>query len=275
MPFIYQGKKLLSPEEYEQGYANKHPNKLPRRQEVVKRSPDVNRNTYLALIVVLLSINVLSGGHTIPTIASLYGDWYGGRFLIALAGFVGLEGALLFLMAQAEREEWEKRAILVAFTATIATNAFAVASLSFTSTVASDVNTNVLKIIGIFIGVVVPILNLAFGEVMHRLAVKRNQQAIEIDAEHRQNLLNEENRFNDDLAKYNDSWQKAYRAFLTRMGITNTEDREYVMSGFAEMDYLAGTVIVEPVEPVPQMEQKPVFTESAKVESFLHPLNPQ
>lgn len=119
------------------------------------------------------------------------------------------------------------------------------------------------------IGIVVPILNLAFGEVMHRLAVKRNQQAAEIEEEHRRNLLDEDVRFNDEQAKYNDSWQKAYRAFLTRMGITSVEDREYVMSGFAEMDYLAGNV----VDVVPQVEQKEPEVVAEPEESFPQPLN--
>lgn len=232
--FKYNGKNILTPEEYEKGYRQNHPDKVPVKKIVEPKQATINKNDYVLMFVVLLAINVMSGGHTIPTIASLYTDWEVGRFVIAVFGFLGIEGALFILMARPERGNWAKFSIFVSFIAAILTNVYAVISLAETGNL-------FLGGIGVLLGFIVPVANLAFGNEFHKLAVQRQEEEQEIKSEYKNDLAVADQEFREAERNFIERWQTAYRNYLGRVGIKETTEKDYILSGFAELDVYGDT----------------------------------
>lgn len=246
--FKYNGKKILTPLEYESGYRKNHPDKVPVKKVIEKRQASIDRNDYLLMFLVLLAINVMSGGHTIPTVASLYLDWEWWRFIIALAGFIGIEGALFILMARPERGNWAKFSIFVSFIAAILTNVYAVIA----HTVTGDL---FLGGIGVLLGFIVPVANLAFGNEFHKLAVQRRQEEEAIKLEYNDQLQIAEREFNEAERSFIDRWQQAYRHYLGRAGIKDQVEKDYILSGFAELDAYSGDLNDAPKEQETRKEE--------------------
>lgn len=197
--------KILSVKEFSEIYARRHPEQIP------SRSKGSERNWFLlaVLFIALLAVNILSGAHTIPVIQSFYPDSVGNTLtLIGVSGFIGIEGFMFLMMAREKRTIWAWLVIVFSFAAALAAN------LSKTLAVASD------PLIGFLLGAFAPLSNLSGGEVFReeRLRVKR---------ENGEN----EREYQEKLGEYQRNMERAYRAYLTRVGVAGEEEKALFLSG--------------------------------------------
>lgn len=196
--------------EYREYFAHRHPDKVPVRKKVKQSAI-----TYAVIIIILAAINVLSAGHTIPSIKLFY-PIPDGLVLsaIGIAGFLGIEGVIVFLMSRPDRGGWEKFAIFLAFVAALTTNLFA--------TVDRVVEMNGdgwLMIVGFIIGITPPAANLAFGEIFHKFSEEKDKMEAEADKD-----------FQRQQGEFNKAVLSSYRRYLDKVGVEDEDLKVLFMS---------------------------------------------
>lgn len=202
MPVTYRGKSYRTYSEFETAYAKRNPDLVP-----IKQTPSVPLTALLILSFVFAATNVLSAGHTIPSIQKFYDVSSMVSGFIGVAGFIGIEASLVFLMSRPSRGSWEWSAIAAAFTTALTINLYS----TFEVVQGSILLLGVALITGSF----PPLMNLALGEILHRTQKERHKTLIKAEAD-----------YLEDLGRYRNRAWSAYEEYLKRVGLTSREKRE-------------------------------------------------
>lgn len=202
--------KVLSSSEFRGVFDTRNPDLKPKDKKV-----KINFVPIYILTAILFSVNVLSAGHTIPTIQKFYHDISPLVLgFIGFFGFLGIEGTIVYLMAQEERKSSEWAAILFAFLAALGSNVYA------TSLALNGEGELTTLILGAIFGFFAPFANIAIGEVFHKRNVQINQ--LKLDAE---------KKYRENVAEYEQQFQKSYRTYLSRVGIKEEGDKMFLING--------------------------------------------
>jgi len=173
-----------------------------------KRKVGVSYVRLALLVMVFFAVNTLSGGHTFPTIQRFYPGIENALVLdiIGAAGFLGLEGVLVILMALEDRGAVAWIAIAFTFIATAAINMWASAS--------AIQDNQPLEYLAVFVGLTIPAVNMAIGELVHRYFERLSETEEEADAEYKDKWDNKERLL-----------QKAHNRYLDAHGEEATTGR--------------------------------------------------
>lgn len=216
-------KKILSYSLYEQAYLRRNPDKAP-----VYNAPDINLWSYLALLAILTGINLMSAAHTIPVLQQFFVVPPLVSSLVGVSGFLGIEGAILFLMARNRRGLWEYLVIILATVAAIVSNLFGTFEAidkNILSQGVTTVSNEALTFVGVVVGLFVPLVNIAAGEVFHKLQIERSQQVEQANKD-----------YAVELSTLRSKVEGQYKRYLKKMGITDLATQEAYLRGDVEED---------------------------------------
>lgn len=191
-------RNIIEFSDFKKRYKRKNPHRVP-------KEVDTGRSwvPLVMLSVVLLMVNILSAGHTVVIIQKFYSDmppWV--TAVISFAGFIGIEGTIVYFMASEDRSRWEKGSILIAFIAACSTNLYGVFEVVETG------ESVALVAIALILGLFPPIANIGIGEVYHKKSVERRKRIREAERE-----------YAEMDAQLNQAVENAYRTLLKKQGV--------------------------------------------------------
>lgn len=221
---------ILSYKQYEQAYLRRNPDKAPLYQK-----PDVNIWSYLALLAILTGVNFMSAAHTIPVLQKFFIVPPFVSAMVGVAGFLGIEGAILYLMARGQRGIWEYLVIILATIAAIVSNlygTFEAIDINIVARGVSTVSNEAIGFIGMVIGLFVPLVNIAAGEVFHKLNIERSLQVEQANKEYAIQLSELRSRV-----------EGQYKRYLRKQGITDLATQEAYLRG--DEDEIISQVIAD------------------------------
>lgn len=211
----YKGKKVMTLKAMRHRFNNAYPDKLPPQKP---DAPQVSLLNLVALAVIVVAVNVLSGAHTIPMIQEFYDLDPVVLTVIGFSGFLAIEGAMVLLMAQEQRSKLAWTVIVLAFLAALGSNTYK----TFEVFNVSDGDVFLIAIATLF-GLFAPSANLVAGEVLHNMQLTYKKTKREA-----------QDRYNATVSRYHNEVQTYYRKYLTRIGIKEVEDQELILAGYVE-----------------------------------------
>lgn len=216
---VYNGKNVLTYESARHRFNTLNPHKIPAKEA---EKPSVNRWNLFIIAFILIAVNILSGGHTIPMITKFYDASINPLILslIAVSGFLAIEGTMVALMAQPTRSKLAYTAIFFAFMSALSANLYK------TYEVFTEGNTEITLVIGVIVlifGIFAPVANLVIGEVLHNMQ-------LEYQGSKKRNIQNHL----ESVSSYVRDVQAYYKSYLSRIGIKDAEIQELFIAGMIE-----------------------------------------
>lgn len=198
---------VRSYDEYKAHYDKTHTSEKPKRGV----AEGFNYWLLAAVFIMLVAVNIVSGAHTVPTLYKnlevlIPADM---RVGIAVAGFFAIEFPMLIFSFMEFQSGLRKWIVGLALIAAIGANVYS--SLSATNT---DGATPFTHAISILIGVIVPLVNVATGELLrHMMQDKKKRE------DNRDEVYNTKDR------EYEKKVRTDYNSYLSRMGIKDADQR--------------------------------------------------
>lgn len=218
-------------------YDQQRPHDVPRRE----KGATTSWFKVVAMLIGLIAVNIVSGSHTIPTIArTIASDSTAIQTIVGVAGFLAIEFNMFVLMLL-NMDGWLKWAVIaLSLLAAIASNLYS--TMHAFSAAGGDEFTT---IIGVVLGLFAPLANLAAGETFRKMFDE----------------VAEKNSANEDIYRGRLSdWDKIkrgqYTLYLKKHGIT---DPALIMQ-YAAGQIEASDSANSPALPAPDSERIVVTT---------------
>lgn len=227
---------VLPYHQFSKAVDNQRPHDVPRRE----RGATTSWFKVLAMLIGLVAVNIVSGSHTIPTIAyTIASDSETIRTIVGVAGFLAIEFNMFVLMLLNLRSYLKWIVIALSLTAAIASNLYSTMG-AFSATGGDGFTT----IIGIVLGLFAPLANLAAGETFRNMFDEVAQRNSEAEA-----------RYQEALSNWDKVKRGQYTNYLKKLGITDPT---------LVMQYVAGQIAGQdsPALPAPEQERIVVTTPS-------------
>lgn len=247
--YVVNGKSVLSYEAMLNRYAQLNPDKAPPDRP---EKPSVSMINLLALTIVVIAVNILSGAHTIPMIQNFYELPTILSYAIGFSGFIAIEGAMVLLMAQPQRSKLAYVVVFLAFSAALAANMYKTFEIF-------DANGDIFAIMIAFLfGLFAPATNLVAGEVLHAMQTEYRESKNKNIAEY-ENLV----------SQFNSQVQSNYRKYLNRIGIKSPEEQEMIIAGY--VDEINATIDVrkEEAKALPEPVENPIDSAKGTVKDLV------
>lgn len=182
---------ILAYNNFRQTWLTARPNAVPKK----RAGAHVSRAKLIAMAIALVAINIVSGSHTIPTVAAtIHSNDSTIQFIVGIAGFLSIEFTLFLMMLIPVSGKIRKLVVLLALSAAIVANLY-----STTQAISNDYWT---LIVGVVIGLFGPLANVAFGEVFRHEFDATRQANEQVDSEYRQALTDLDNTIRAQYTRY-------------------------------------------------------------------------
>lgn len=191
--------QILSYNEFRRGWVAQRPNAVPKKDQ----NATVSWLKIVSMSVALIAINIVSGSHTIPTVAAtIKSDSAIIRSIVGVSGFLSIEFTLFLMMLIPVSSNVRRLVIFLALSAAIVANLY-----STTQAIGVDGWT---LVVGIVIGLFGPLANVAFGEVFRHEFDRTAEQNSAIEA-----------HYKEELVKLDSTIRSQYTTYLKKYGITD------------------------------------------------------
>ncbi len=186
--------------QYKKAWLAQRPDTIPKRNNSAK----VAWVKLLFMGIALVAINIVSGSHTIPTVANtIHSASIELRTIVGIAGFLSIEFTLFLMMIAPVPGNTRRLVIFLALLAAIVANLY-----STTKAISGDDNWTL--IVGVVLGLFGPLANVAFGEVFRH----------EFDSTAAANTEREK-VYQDAVSALNSTIRGQYTQYLKKCGITD------------------------------------------------------